>query len=409
MTTFTNWTFSVAGNVGPTGPTGTVSLASPAFSGTPTAPTAAAGTNTTQLATTEFVTTAASNVTSGFRNKIINGDMRINQRGASTSSTNVGYLVDRWVMYAGSNLTSLNTSTDAPAGFTNSIYAECTTASGPASYHGIVQLIEGNNIPDLGFGTAWAKPVVVSFWVKSTKTGVANFSFANNGNLRTYTTTYTIDVANTWEKKIIYINGDTSGTWLTTNGMGLRLWWDLGSTASYNTTVNTWVGTDSIRTSSQTHNLTATLNARLYLTGVQLEVGSQPTPFEQRPIGTELALCQRYFHVIPAGNIKAVNQYATVGLSGGNLLVSHTFPVTMRADPTAYTSAGSGSHSFDFYQSSAGSGIARVLVYQSGQSTTTIGFKTLAYSSDNNGGNVLPSNGHLIGILNTAVWVSAEL
>ena len=253
---------------------------------------------------------------SGFRNKIINGDMRINQRGASTGG--FAYLVDRWIMYAGSSLTSLNTSTDAPAGFTNSIYAECTTASGPASYHGIVQLIEGNNIADLGFGTAWAKPVVVSFWVKSTKTGVANFSFANNGNLRTYTTTYTIDVANTWEKKIIYINGDTSGTWLTTNGMGLRLWWDLGSSTSYNTTANTWVGTDSIRTSSQTHNLTATLNARLYLTGVQLEVGSQPTPFEQRPIGTELQLCQRYYEksfpvaTTPANGLYSVSTTGTV-------------------------------------------------------------------------------------------------
>ncbi len=270
----------------------------------------------------------------GFRNKIINGDMRINQRGASTSSTNVGYLVDRWVMYAGSNLTSLNTSTDAPAGFTNSIYAETTTASGPASYHGIVQQIEGNNIADLGFGTAWAKPVVISFWVKSTKTGVANFSFANNGNLRTFTTTYTIDVANTWEKKIIYINGDTSGTWLTTNGMGLRLWWDLGSTTSYNTTVNTWVGTDSIRTSSQTHNLTATLNARLYLTGVQLEQNYQPTPFEQRPIGVELELCQRYYHRM----IDPVGVGVSQGSGGGSARVTIPFYTKMRATPTSTVS-----------------------------------------------------------------------
>jgi hypothetical protein len=267
----------------------------------------------------------------GFRNKIINGDMRINQRGASTSSTNVGYLVDRWVMYAGSNLTSLNTSTDAPAGFTNSIYAETTTASGPASYHGIVQQIEGNNIADLGFGTAWAKPVVVSFWVKSTKTGIANFSFANNGNLRTYTTTYTIDVANTWEKKIIYINGDTSGTWLTTNGMGLRLWWDLGSTTSYNTTVNTWVGTDSIRTSSQTHNLTATLNARLYLTGVQLEQNYQPTPFEQRPIGVELQLCQRYYYrytgITSGGYARIPSLIGSTGASGAQGVMYNPVPL----------------------------------------------------------------------------------
>jgi hypothetical protein len=239
-------------------------------------------------------------------------------------------------MYAGSNLTSLNTSTDAPAGFTNSIYAETTTASGPASYHGIVQQIEGNNISDLGFGTAWAKPVVVSFWVKSTKTGIANFSFANNGNLRTYTTTYTIDVANTWEKKIIYINGDTSGTWLTTNGMGLRLWWDLGSTTSYNTTVNTWVGTDSIRTSSQTHNLTATLNARLYLTGVQLEQNLQPTPFEQRPIGVELALCQRYYQrENDAAIVMLVDQ---AGSPGTGRYVAIQFPVYMRTN--TYTASG---------------------------------------------------------------------
>jgi hypothetical protein len=226
----------------------------------------------------------------------------------------------------------LNTSTDAPAGFTNSIYAETTTASGPASYHGIVQLIEGNNISNLGFGTAWAKPVVVSFWVKSTKTGIANFSFANNGNLRTYTTTYTIDVANTWEKKIIYINGDTSGTWLTTNGMGLRLWWDLGSTTSYNTTVNTWVGTDSIRTSSQTHNLTATLNARLYLTGVQLEQNYQPTPFEQRPIDIELALCQRYYIRKTSSSTAPYTVFGT-GQFGGTTTTARAFiplPVPLR-------------------------------------------------------------------------------
>jgi hypothetical protein len=140
----------------------------------------------------------------------------------------------------------------------------------------------------------------------------------------------------------------------------------------------------------------------------QLERNFQPTPFEQRPISVEMALCQRYFHVIPTGNIKAVNQYWNVSLSGGNLLISHSFPVTMRAEPTAFTAAGSGSHSFDFYQYSAGANISRVLVYQTAQSCNTTGFKTLAYSTDNNGGNSLPV-GYTMGILNTAVWVSAEL
>lgn len=309
----------------------------------------------------------------GFRNKIINGDMRINQRGASTSSTNAGYLVDRWIMYAGSGLTSLNTSTDAPAGFTNSIYAECTTASGPASYHGIAQLIEGNNIPDLGFGTAWAKPVVVSFWVKSTKTGVANFSLANNGNSRSFTTTYTIDVANTWEKKIIYINGDTSGTWLTTNGIGLRLWWDLGSTTSFNTTVNTWVGTDSIRTSSQTHNLTATLNARLYITGVQLEQNYQPTPFEQRPIGVELALCQRYYFRLQEMGSYSYIERSTTGVNYTNAISTiFSFPVSMRAAPVF--SNVSGSYGVDNY------GVASSITYSS-QGTTLLSARIMFTTS----------------------------
>ena len=306
----------------------------------------------------------------GFRNKIINGDMRINQRGASTTSTNAGYLVDRWRIYLGTALVSFNTSTDAPDGFTNSVYAECTTASAtPSSYYGISQQIEGYNVADLGYGTSWAKPAVVSFWVKSTKTGLANFSIGNDGNTRSYNTSYTINIANTWEKKTIYINGDTTGTWAKTTSTGFRLWWDLGSSTSYNATADTWVGTDSIRTSGQTLDITATLNARLYLTGVQLEQNYQPTPFEQRPIGVELALCQRYYylHTPSVGNTqKAIG--VGVWYSATQYHVIIKLAQTMRAQPTLVMPNGTG-----YYVAYAASAAVLIssLSFESGASTTT--------------------------------------
>lgn len=233
---------------------------------------------------------------SGMRNRVINGAMVINQRGASSQTGNTNYLVDRWRIYSGNVICGLYTSTDAPAGFRNSIYAQCNTAPGNSSYNGIVHQIEGYNIADLGFGTASPSSFTVSFWVKSSKTGVANFSLANSNNTRVYVTEYTINAINTWEYKTLTITADTTNTgWDSTNGMGLRLWWDLGSDASYNATANTWVGADRIRTTGQTLNITSTSQANLFLTGVQVEKSTQATPFEQRSYGLELALCQRYY------------------------------------------------------------------------------------------------------------------
>jgi hypothetical protein len=350
---------------------------------------------------------------SGFRNLIINGDMRISQRG--TTAVNSGFAnnvfgLDRWATYSSLNAKlSMIQSTVAPGEFAYSTLLTSLAATTPSSdaYYGLRHFMEGLNTAYLGWGTASAKTVTLSFWVRSSIAGTYTVSIKNPASSRMYTATYTITTANTWEKEIITIPGETSGSWSTNNTESLSLWFDLGSGADAVGAVNSWKTSFTPKTSGGV-NWISTNGATFYLTGVQLEANTQPTPFEQRPYGVELALCQRYFHVIPAGNIKAVNQYWNVGLSGGNLLISHSFPVTMRVDPTAYTSAGSGSHSFDFYQYSAGSNISRVLVYQSGQSTTTVGFKTLAYSSDNNTGNQLPV-GYTMGILNTAVWVSAEL
>lgn len=272
---------------------------------------------------------------SGFRNRVINGAMVINQRGASSQTGNTNYLVDRWRIYSGNVICGLYTSTDAPAGFRNSIYAQCNTASGNSSYNGIVHQIEGYNIADFGFGTASPAVFTVSFWVKSSKNGVANFSLSNSNNTRVYVTEYTINSANTWEYKTLQFTADTTNTgWDSTNGMGLRLWWDLGSDpTTYNTTANTWFGGDKIRTTGQTLNITSTLNATLYLTGVQVEKSTQVTPFEQRPIGVELALCQRYYTRF--SNWGAYTQlFNGTATSTSNARMQVTFPVLMRT-PTS--------------------------------------------------------------------------
>jgi hypothetical protein len=320
------------------------------------------------------------------RNALINGGMSIWQRWVATSidvaDGTTGYTADRWYLKpTGSGMSAIRETNVPPTNM-----SQYSLAIHPGGVGGstciLGQRIEAANVYALK-GT-----VTFSAWIF-------------NNTTASITPVFLLGTPSASDNFTTVTNRLTQSLQACANGV----WTKVTHTVDISgyTNINNGLQVE-IQTSGHT-----TFGRTVRIAEVQLERNAQPTPFEQRPIGVELALCQRYFHVIPAGNIKAVNQYATVGLSGGNLLVSHTFPVTMRADPTAYTSGGSGSHSFDFYQSSAGSSISRVLVYQSGQSTTTIGFKTLAYSSDNNGGNVLPSNGHLIGILSTAVWVSAEL
>jgi hypothetical protein len=278
-----------------------------------------------------------------FRNRIINGDMRIDQRNAGASVTlgATGYTLDRW---NGSEDTSATVtcqqSTDAPAGYTNSALLTTTTAaSATASQRCIFsQFIEGFNVADLGFGAAGAKTVTISFWVKSSLTGTYCVAIRNGAGNRSYVAEYAISSANTWEYKTVTIVGDTTGTWLKDSGVGFRVDWDLGSGSDFVATVNTWTAANKFTTASPT-NFINNLNATLQLTGVQFEVGSVATPFERRPYGTELALCQRYFQkgqIMNSGNINASAVYS--GYS--------SFPVEMRAAPTmtsgTYTSIGGG-------------------------------------------------------------------
>ena len=239
-----------------------------------------------------------------FRNRIINGAMVISQRYATASTsltTGLAYYIDRFTMIkgtAGATATVAQSST-APTGFANSMLITVGTGASPgaADINYVAQLLEGNNVFDLSFGTASASSVTFSFWVRSSLTGTFS-GCLNNGvtsaSGRSYPFNYTISSANTWEQKTITIAGDTSGTWATNTSAGMQVVWDLGSGSGYAGTANAWA-TSFYPKATSSSNLIATSGATFYLTGVQLEKGSTASPFEYRLYGTELALCQRYF------------------------------------------------------------------------------------------------------------------
>jgi hypothetical protein len=278
-------------------------------------------------------------MTSSFlRNRIINGDMRIDQRnnGSSVTVSNTasgGYAVDRFRtnVATGTGAVGVITAqrvTTAPAGFNNSLQCTVTTADasvGSLEEYFILQFIEGFNFADLQFGTAGALPVTLSFWVRSSLTGSFGFSLKNNTTPpnRTYPTSYTINSANTWEFKTITIPGDTGGSWdtSTTNGKGAECHWSLGAGSSYKTTGNAWTA-GNFDSATGTVNWISTSGATFNLTGVQLEVGSTATPFERRHYGQELALCQRYYYT--------ANSTASYPLT-------HWLKQSMRATPTIST------------------------------------------------------------------------
>jgi hypothetical protein len=271
-----------------------------------------------------------------FKNRILNGSMMIDQRNAGASVALSGsskYAVDRFVAFytnTGGSAT-LQQSSVAPAGFTNSLLYSVTTgaAINNGDYSCIQQPIEGYNVADLGFGTADAKTVTLSFWVRSSLTGTFSGSLQNAGASRSYVYTYTISSANTWEYKTITITGDTSGTWLKTNGAGIQVYWNMGFEApSTTSTINTWLaGSFNGAVGGVTPSTTS--GATFYITGVQLEKGSTATSFDYRPYGTELNLCQRYAYQYVSPAAKGVGDGTNMTRAGFN------HPVQMRAAPTA--------------------------------------------------------------------------
>jgi hypothetical protein len=275
----------------------------------------------------------------GFKNRIINGAMVIDQRnaGASTTFNFPGkYLVDRWSANNNTNgsMTAQQDSS-APVGFNNSLKFTTTAADGTVGageYIYTGQPIEGFNVADLGWGTANAKTITVSFWVRSSLTGTFGCSISNSAFNRSYPFTYTISVADTWEQKSVTIAGDTSGTWLTTNGIGIYLFFGLGMSTGLSGTAGVWAAAQYLSATGAV-SVIGTLSATWYITGVQLEVGSTATSFDYRPYGTELALCQRYcrsYSSYPLGRIRDADT-----MQGGGPV----FGITMRATPTLRSGA----------------------------------------------------------------------
>ena len=235
----------------------------------------------------------------GFKNRIINGAMVIDQRNAGASVTPVdgAFVTDRWKfgVSQASKFTSQQ-STTAPTGFTNSLLITSSSAYSivAGDYFNFQQRIEGFNTADLAWGTASASAVTLSFWVRSSLTGTFGGALSNNSSNRSYPFTYTISSANTWEQKSVTIAGDTSGTWATNNSIGILASFGFGVGSTYSGTAGAWAGAYYLSATGAT-SVVGTNGATFYITGVQLEKGSTATSFDYRPYGTELALCQRYF------------------------------------------------------------------------------------------------------------------
>ena len=315
----------------------------------------------------------------GRRNLIINGAMQVAQRG--TTGTSTGYdSVDRFE-WGASGMDQLggqsDQSTDAPTGFSNSYKITVTTAETTLDADErlyIQQKIEAHNLQQLCYGTSDAKTTVLSFWVKSSQTGIGSIWFYQGDATRAYTGNYTINSADTWEYKTVTISGDTSGTINNDNGPGLTIRFHLAAGSDLTGgTADEWAAFSSTnQAAGQTLNLAETLNATWQITGVQLEVGSVATPFEHRSYGEELALCQRYYQssyntgVSPgssvdefAGSNGGQGVYHAFGtnVSGGVASSIGSFVTQMRTRPTVTV-----------YDHSGNSG--KITTFDSGSSST---------------------------------------
>jgi hypothetical protein len=207
----------------------------------------------------------------------------------------------------------------------------------------IGQAIEGFNTADLDFGKATAKTVTLSFWVRSSLTGTFGGSLTNNASNRSYPFSYTINAANTWEQKSITIAGDTTGTWVgATNGVGLYVYFNLGSGSTYSGTAGAWAGSLLTAPTGAT-SVVGTNGATFYITGVQLEVGSTATPFERRLYNQELANCQRYYYRLVNGTANNIRYVLYAAYNSTRVFGQFSVPVPMRTSSPA-TSFGSGTY-----------------------------------------------------------------
>lgn len=282
-----------------------------------------------------------------FKNRIINGNMSVDQRnaGASITPTDGQFSVDRWgCRLSQSSKYSVQQnagSVTPPVGFNYylgvtslSSYSVTSTDNFQLQYR-----IEGYNFGDLNWGTANAKTVTISFWVRSSLTGSFGGSFVNANGDRSYPFSYTISSANTWTQISVTVAGDTSGTWNTTNGRGVEIEFSLGCGSTYSGTAGAWATGFYLQPTGST-SVVGTNGATFYITGVQLEVGSTATSFDYRPYGTELALCQRYF-VKFAKELNYCPLIPVLAYNTTDTYAIFAFPIRMRTSPTGTSSSAS--------------------------------------------------------------------
>ena len=328
----------------------------------------------------------------GFKNRIINGDMRIDQRnaGASVTPTAGGtYLTDRWsTSLSVASKFSAQQSSTAPTGYTNSLLITSLSAYSVSASDNfcVLQVIEGLNCSDLGWGTASAKTVTLSFQVRSSLTGTFGGAISNSANNRSYPFTYSIASANTWTSVSVTIPGDTSGTWLTTNGFGVGIYFGLGVGSTLSGTAGSWAGATYLSATGAT-SVVGTSGATWYITGVQLEVAPSATSFDYRPYGIELDLCYRYYekmqsvsgsYMAPAWTPTAVSALGT--MSFYQKRANPTIGVSATSD-FAVTTAG-GTASISAISFTAGLTFSRIDITSSG---LTIGYGSMLRCANSTG------------------------
>ena len=331
----------------------------------------------------------------GFKNRIINGAMVIDQRNAGASVTNTAayvFGVDRWKAY-GSQASKFTMQQNAgsvtpPVGFTN--YLGITSSSaysvGATEQFFVTQLIEGYNIADLGWGTANAKTITVSFQVYSSLTGTFGGTISNSGGSRNYPFSYTVSSANTWTTITISVSGDTSGTWLTTNGIGIFLQFNLGMGSTYSGTAGAWTASAIFGPTGAT-SVVGTNGATFYITGVQLEKGSTATSFDYRPYTTELQLCQRYLPAITLTGSNAIcSAYNTATTTSVGIF---HFLVTPRTPPTGITATAASGFAF----SSAANFTASAIAFADASPVAGKFTLTISGGTAGQGGYIYGSNG----------------
>jgi len=345
---------------------------------------------------------------SAFKNIIINGDMSIAQRGTSVSSITGAdyYTVDRWQIYmANSGTYTQSQSTDVPSGqgFAKSLKMDCTTAAASPIAGAQLYLrtkFEGQNLQYLKYGTSSAESMTLSFWVKCNKATTASIQLQDHDNSKMVTKSYTINSANTWEKKTITFNGNTSNSFTNDANLSLdvRWWLESGSDFTSGTPSGDWEANDNTKRNNNNLALSSSTSNEFYITGVQLEAGTSASDFEFLPVDVNLNRCQRYYYTFVdkrTSGVSPVTEQNSIGTGvthyGNQMVVSISMPVNMRTIPSVDQVTGTDyfqyyhdqtGDNFDSFNNISGNGVTSMMISNTNQISATVGTCGIVYATN---------------------------